>query len=285
MKAKRLQTRNRNVVDLEELHALSSAYGNRIDRKELFTLVGYPAIILGVYVFLLTYRWWTTAIAIAVGVFWGFRSILPNTIARRYESQSLSARNSFLNSLTQTLANKNRTVLESLEFTTERVPGELLEDLKHLIVEMKLGSDQEKVRFLLTEFSGKYPEDIILSQYFEQLETLIFEGNKNIDALQELTNNHNIYLQKRTKLLTFKDIVFKGIKTIIGWMMVIIAICHGVSYALGGNFDLYINGYARNIIGYATVPVFLLIVITSLRAFFPKYFDDSVTELKVRTKK
>lgn len=285
MKVNNLKTKNKNIVNLEELHALSSAYGNRLNRKEIFSIVGYPAIVLSLFVFFLTYRWWTTLIAVIFGVIWGFKFILPQTINRRYESQSLSARNSFVNSLTQRMTDGNRTVLDSLELTVERVSGELLEDLKSLVLALKIGSDQDRVRHLLSKFSEKYPEDIVLAQYLEQLETKIFEGNQNIDSLQQLTNDHNMYLIKREEFLNFKDLVFKGIQKIIMLLMVIIALCHGVSYGLAGNFDVYIYEYTKNITGYVTVPIFLINIITSLNTFFKKYFDDSVTELTVRTRK
>lgn len=285
MKASKIQTRNRNIIDIEELHALNSAYGERIRNKEVMSLIGFPALVLGLLTFLLTYRWWTPLIAIVVGGFWGYKSILPKVIQRRYDYQSLIARNQFLNNLTQIMTNQNRTVLQSIESTISRSRGELQDELKRLTGTLKLGSDQESVRIYLKEFGNKYQEDRILSQYLEQLETLIFEGKRNTDVLHSLCEQHNKMLTKRQEFFDIKDVFLRGVRLLISLMVVLILMFHASSYLLNGDLDMYISGYTHSVMGYLTVPLFLVVFSLTLKAFFDKFFDDSVTELEVRTKK
>ena len=88
MRISQLQTKQSNRVNLDELHALNSAYGERLSGKDLILLIGYPAFIIGGLVFLMTYLWWAVVIAALAGGYLGYRIILPMTVERRYETQS-----------------------------------------------------------------------------------------------------------------------------------------------------------------------------------------------------
>lgn len=285
MKISQIQTRNRNRVDIEELHALSSAYGQRLKNKEIATLIGYPAIILGILTTLLTYSWWKVLIVIFVGLFFGYKVMLPNVIQRRYDTESLLARNRFLNSMTQTMVNPNKTVLECINYVIVRSTGELQDELKKLSVALAVGSDQERVFELLTNFANKYPDDTILSQYFEQLETIIIEGKSNVDALQDLTEHHNRLLEKRKYFFQVKDTFLNGVKVLVAFIVGLILIFHASAYVMNGDLDMYTIGFANNITGYISTTIYLISTFIVLNSFFRRYFDDSVTELGVRTKK
>lgn len=55
MKISQIETQKKNYLDLEELYALSAAYGNGMQRKEVMRLIAMPALVIGVMLGLLTY--------------------------------------------------------------------------------------------------------------------------------------------------------------------------------------------------------------------------------------
>ena len=71
MRINQLQTEAKNRVNLEELHALNSAYGQRLKQKEIIQLVGLPAVVLGVFSLILTYIWWIVVGCTVIGAIYG----------------------------------------------------------------------------------------------------------------------------------------------------------------------------------------------------------------------
>lgn len=285
MRISSLQTQNRNRVNLEELHALSSAYGKKMQSKEIILMVGFPALLLGTFVWLLTYYWFTVIPAVVLGAIYGYRIILPKIVKRRYESQSLLARNKFMNNMTQVMSDPNRTVNQSIDYVLSRTNGELHKELKELLTSLAVGSDPERVTELIYQFGKKYQEDNLFNQFLEQLETTIHEGKTNIEAMQDLTEHHNDMLQKRNDFFKLKDQHLGGVKLLSIIIVGLILMLHMTSYMMSGGMEMYMSGFAHNIIGYICVSIFIPSYLYVLHGFINNYFDDSVMEVQVKTKK
>ncbi len=285
MRISSLQTQNRNRVNLEELHALSSAYGKKMQSKEIILMVGFPALLLGTFVCLLTYYWFTVIPAVVLGAIYGYRIILPKIVKRRYESQSLLARNKFMNSMTQVMSDPNRTVNQSIDYVLSRTNGELHKELKELLTSLAVGSDPERVTELIYQFGKKYQEDNLFNQFLEQLETTIHEGKTNIEAMQDLTEHHNDMLQKRNDFFKLKDQHLGGVKLLSIIIVGLILMLHMTSYMMSGGMEMYMSGFAHNIIGHICVSIFIPSYLYVLHGFINNYFDDSVMEVQVKTKK
>lgn len=285
MRINQLQTEAKNRVNLEELHALNSAYGQRLKQKEIIQLVGLPAVVLGVFSLILTYIWWIVVGCTVIGAIYGYRFILPKVVNRRYQMQSLMARNKFLLNLTQVTMDNDLTVLQSLAYVIDETEGELSEDLRSLYAALGVGSDPERVSYLLNNLSEKYHDDVIFGQYLEQLDTIIQEGKNNTDSLQYLTEHHSKMLEKVNLFLKKKNEMLSGVQTLLILMGAIILLFHGVSFFMNGDFAQYMDGYAHHPIGYVSSAICLISLSMILNSFFKQYFDDSVTELGVRTKK
>ena len=149
MRINQLQTEAKNRVNLEELHALNSAYGQRLKQKEIIQLVGLPAVVLGVFSLILTYIWWIVVGCTVIGAIYGYRFILPKVVNRRYQMQSLVARNKFLLNLTQVTMDNDLTVLQSLAYVIDETEGELSEDLRSLYAALGVGSGRGRLSYLL----------------------------------------------------------------------------------------------------------------------------------------
>lgn len=284
MKVNQLQTQNKNTVNLEELHALSSAYGNGLQAKDISTFVLYPAILTGVFALLINYHWFTCLPAVILGGIYGYKVIMPKIVQREYDNKSIQARNKFLTNMTQIISDPNRTVNDSIKYVISRTKGELQTELKVLLTSMAVGSDPKRVNELINEFGKKYEEDTIFNQYLEQLETAIHEGNKNIDSMQDLTEQHTQMLQKRNDYLKVKQTHLLGVKLLITVIIGIILMCHVLSFMMEGSFEMYLKGFAHHPIGYVTGVIFLPYLFSIMHKFVIDYFDDSVMELRVKTK-
>ncbi|KPG70835.1 hypothetical protein [Enterococcus sp. RIT-PI-f] len=285
MRISQLQTKQSNRVNIEELHALNSAYGQRLSGKDLIFLIGYPAFIIGGLVFLMTYVWWAVVIAVLSGLYLGYKIILPQTVARRYETQSFLARNKFLTLMTQVMEDHSRTVDQSLQMVAKRLDGELQIELSQLIAALNVGSDPQRVSELLKALGQKYRTDLFFGQYLDQLETILQEGKENVEALQEILTYHNKVLEKMNEFRRIKDTLWAGVKIMTIAFLGMILLMHAASYIMTGNLDQYIQGFAHHFIGYTIAAICSVSFFFIFKKFFRDYFDDSVTELEVRTKK
>ncbi|WP_241761371.1 hypothetical protein [Enterococcus casseliflavus] len=255
MRISQLQTKQSNRVNLDELHALNSAYGERLSGKDLIFLIGYPAFIIGGLVFLMTYLWWAVVIAAFAGGYLGYRIILPMTVERRYETQSFLARNKFLTLMTQVMEDQTRTVDQSLQLVVKRLDGELARELTQLIAALNVGSDPQRVSALLKELGERYSADLFFGQYLDQLETILQEGKENVEVLQDIFTYHNKVLEKMNEFRKIKDSLLSGVKIMTIAFLLLILLMHGASYMMNGNLDQYIQGFSHHIIGYAVATI------------------------------
>jgi hypothetical protein len=190
-----------------------------------------------------------------------------------------------MNNMTQVMSDPNRTVNQSIDYVLSRTNGELHKELKELLTSLAVGSDPERVTELIYQFGKKYQEDNLFNQFLEQLETTIHEGKTNIEAMQDLTEHHNDMLQKRNDFFKLKDQHLGGVKLLSIIIVGLILMLHMTSYMMSGGMEMYMSGFAHNIIGYICVSIFIPSYLYVLHGFINNYFDDSVMEVQVKTKK
>ncbi|WP_430617193.1 hypothetical protein IGI86_001846 [Enterococcus sp. AZ188] len=284
MKISQIETQKKNYLDLEELYALSAAYGNGMQRKEVVRLIAMPALVIGIMLGFLTYLWWVVLIGMAFGGWYGYRKILPKIVQRRYETEALAARNHFMNTMTQVMADPSKTVIRSIEHILPRMRGELQTDMSELVASLAIGADMQLVIDTMTKLNEKYHEDVLFCQYLEQLETTIHEGKHNVSSMQDLTQHHNDMLQKRKLIFAAKDDYLRGVKLMSTMIIGLIGMFHLSSYVMGNSFEMYIDGFARSMVGYITTGIYVPIYFLIINRFLKNYFDDSVMEVAVRTK-
>ena len=271
--AKKINTRKKGVVNIDELKAYRVAYGKELGPRDYMTYVGVPALLFGGFSFLLLYNLWVSIPMMIFGGIYGWRSFLPKIVRKQYEYNAARQRNKFLNNMTQVLTDDSQTPLMALRKVTERASGEFEEDLRRFQA-MLIGADNDRIREAVIWFSDKYDDDIIFVQYLEQIETIMLEGKTNIDTLQDIKTYHNDIQKKqelyeRAKMGHVRDMRYLLIVTVV--LLVALAISFG--------FDTYLEAYARHPIGYISSGLYMSIIMIFFRQFSKYLFDDSVMEI------
>jgi len=268
------KTRKKKIVNAEEINAFKAAYGQPLQQKDYVKYSIIPAFIVGGLSFILLYIWWVSLILAVVGALYGLRVIMPKTIKRAYEKDSFRERNTFVNNMTQLLTNDNQTLLSALGRASDRSKGELRKDLK--ILQAKLtGADDEQVLQAFKDLSNKYRDDIIFSQYVEQMETSVLEGRTNLDTLKDIKSYHNEMKEKKEDYERKKEGHLKDMKMLCGVMVIFI-----LAITFSFSFDTYITAFAHHPIGWITCGVYMLLMFHFFRTFATYLFDDSILEVK-----
>lgn len=268
-------TKKKGVLNVNELNAYQVAYGKPLDYRDYFNYVGFPFIFMSVFSFSLFYYWWVSLICGLLGAIYGFKFIMPKSVKRSYELNSLRERNRFINNMTQILTDDSKTVTKALSSAKHRTRGELKSDIQ--ILESRLqGADKFQISEAFREINEKYEKDVIFTQYFEQLETSIFEGRNNANTMKQIKNYHNDVKRKTEMFLKIKEGYLKDMKQ----MIFIVAIFIGaITFAFG--FQTFFDGFARSIVGYIFGSIYFVIMTIFLKSFFTQYFDDEIMSLGV----
>lgn len=275
MKVKKLKREKRSMT-LEELNAYQITYSKPLGARDYTLFMGAPALILGGMGFFLTYYWWVGLGLAIIGVWYGYHVILPKIVIRNYEMTALQERNNFIRNLTISLTDENKTMLSALKITETRIYGELKLDIQTLIAGM-IGSEQEQIQTRFEELSQKYKEDAVFCQFLEQIETAIYEGNNNVETIKEIQENHDLVLKKTKEFLDIKN----SRKSDVKMMLMYVAIFVGMLSVIFG-FKQFFESFARGIAGWVTSAIFILELSRVLNGFINRYFDDSITEVKVK---
>lgn len=270
----KVRTKKRNVVNIDELKAYRVAYGGELGTKDYLNFVAAPALLLGLFSFLILFNVWVSLFAIIIGVIYGLTFLLPKSIKKQYEMEGFNQRNKFINNLTQVLTDNSQTVLMGLQKVTDRSDGEFRDNLEKFHARL-IGADNEMIRDAVVWFSDIYEEDIVFLQYIEQLETALIEGRTNIDTLQDIKTYHNQIQQKQIYYENQKNAHLGDMKK-----LVIITIILVIMLSVSFGFKLYLEAFARHWTGYITAGLYLTIVMNFLRQFSNYLFDDSVTEVR-----
>lgn len=258
-------------VNIEQLQAYEEAYGGRLTNKKKWGLIVVNGFILAYFVGLMTWNIWTAIIAFLAGCLFDYYRVLPQQVKMDYYSKSYSERNRLINSLTQVLNDKGKTVIQALQAGDDRSEGELKKDLSVLISKI-IGQDNDNVKKAFAEFNKKYEDDAIFTQFFEQIETAMYEGKIDKNTFTDIKNYHN-------QLYAFyKDYVAarnqnKRMITTMTWIVagLIAAIC--ISFGL----KTYTGAFPHSYVGYATTFVFLGLNSIWRAGFYKHYYDNSIT--------
>ena len=272
---KKLKTKKKNILNVDELNAYKVAYGKPLKAKDYLYYIGMPGIAFAGLSFLLLYYWWLSLIMGGVGAIYGAKTFLPKSIEKVYNTQSFSQRNKFVNNMTQILTDENKTVTKALATANSRSDGEFQEEISKLQARL-VGADNSQIRNGFKHLAEKYQDDIIFVQYLEQLETAMLEGRANIDTLKDIKSYHNDMKKKQTEYEVQKKGHLKDMKMLCGVLIMFIL---AVSFSFG--FSIYINDFAHHPIGWVSCGIYMLLMIHFFRQFSIYLFDDSVLEVKM----
>jgi len=272
---KRLGTKKKNVLNVDELNAYKAAYEKPLGTKDYFYYIGYPAILSGVFSFLLLYYWWLSLIFSVIGAIYGWKTFLPKSVKKNYEAYSFNERNKFVNNMTQILTDETKTVPKALHFASQRSSGEFRDDLTKLQARV-MGTDNEMIKEGFRELSDKYSDDVIFVQYLEQLETAMLEGLANIDTLKDIKSYHNDMKKKQNEYEVKKQRHLRDMRMLAGVIAIFLL---SITFSFG--FDTYINAFARHPIGWVTCGIYMLLMLHFFRKFSIYMFDDSILEVKL----
>jgi hypothetical protein len=272
--AKRVQTRKKNLINIDELNAYKVAYEEKLKPRDYLVYVGVPALIFAVFSFILLYYWWFSLIMFLLGALYGITYYLPKSIKKQYKDHAFNQRNKFINNMTQLLTDENKTVVRALATAYDRAEGEFQLEINILLARLT-GADNSQISESYSEFAAKYRDDVIFIQYLEQLETATLEGRTNIDTLKDIKSYHNEMKEKQNKYEKQKRTHLNGMK-MLGFVIVIFILAINFSF----EFNTYIDGFAHHYIGWITIGLYLLFMSNFFIKFSKYLFDDSIMEVE-----
>ncbi len=267
--------KKRKIYTLDELNAYKKAYGNPIQRKELFTTLTIPFVVAALYTFSLYYYWWLALIAGCIGMLYSYRVMLPANIKRIYENNAFRERNNFVNNITQILTNPERTVLEALKIVSERAHGEFKNDLLQLQASL-IDADKEEIQRAFQVLSKKYEKDVIFDMYIEQLTTAMTEGRFSMETLKDIKTYHNEVKKRQDKFKAAKSREAYNFKFICTIGLALIA---AISFSFG--WKQFITVYAHSPIGWVVSGAYLMILGGYFASFRKRIVDDDIMEVQL----
>lgn len=278
--AKAVKTKKKGQFNVEEINALNKKYEGDLTRNDYFKYIILPGLVGAIVAILFTYFWWLAVILGILGVFYGYKYILPNIVKQNYFLASLKERNRFVNNMTQILTDRSKTIINALQAATSRAKGELYQDLKTLQASLS-GADKEQVAEAFKIIRIKYQHDVVFVQYLEQLETLAQEGKGvgtkkdeeggPLDTLKEIKSYHNDMMLLQFKFMSLKDKHLGDMKQLIFVVCIIMA---ALTFSFG--FKTYFESFARSPIGWITSLIYLTAMFMSINKFRKLYFDNEI---------
>ncbi|WP_347449779.1 MULTISPECIES: hypothetical protein [Lactococcus] len=277
-------TKNYNLT---ELRALSSAYGKKEKQVKFSKFIAMPAIISSglCYVYLtpifpLKSKKDVILLLLgvffgALGAFFGWKRILPQIVEREYHRNQFVEKNRFVNTLTQLMADKQRSVWSSLCAVSKRVDGQFKEDLEILISRLR-NADEKEARASFAAFASRYEDDVFFSQYVDELCTAHLEGRGNLGTLQGLKDNHNLIKLKQEEFYSQKASYVFSSFVAFGIITGIVLSLHTLP-SIG---EAYPKIFSHNIVGWVDFGLYYLIMIWVFNRLAMGYFDDSVLQMK-----
>ncbi|MDF2854315.1 MAG: hypothetical protein K0Q87_166 [Neobacillus sp.] len=261
---------------IDEIVAWRSAYGDKIAGKEVAWALFKPFIVLFLISYLIYFYVPVSIVFGLVGVFYGYRKLMPNSAKQYYESKALQERNNFVNNVTQILLNKKQTVLGALELVRDRMQGEFRDDVSKLIVQTYGASNNRKLR-AFNSFESKYTKDVWFVHYCKQLFYAMIYGRADEKSIKDLTYFHNMMITKRNQYIQRKKYQM--------WAYTVITI--GAYLLLWWTFTLfgwgnYLRIDGHHPVGWILNGIFLLAQgYLHDRVYMKRATDNSVTEVEL----
>ena len=263
-------------MSAEEIRALRNAYDEPLTAKNYIIFAAAPATLFGGILFYLTYVWWLGLIAAIIGVFYGLRIWLPKAVKRTYNIKSFNERNRLLNLLTQQMSDQTKIPKQVLERVVSRLDGELRQDFFPITARIANGATSSEINKMFNAVEEKYKDDIIFSQYLEQIETNFTTGIDNLSSLKDMNGYHNDIRKQRDLFLVFKS---KRLKDCFSLIMLSLILISALQFGMGDH-GTYIKAFASSMLGRGTSIVYTAIFIGLTRKFEKIYFDDNIMEVK-----
>ncbi len=260
-------------ISINELNLIQEAYFKKLTFADYFKFLGIPAIAFGSITHVLQFYVPATIVAAIVGICFGLFKQMPKMVKKNYFLQSYVERNRFLNNFTQLIVNENIMLLDIIEKIIPRLSGELYNDITVLLARITT-SNNDMAKEAFKDLANKYQEDVVFSQYVEQIETVFLEGYRNIDSFKELKKQHNILLEK---IHDFQKDKIKAMSNFIG-ILTLAGILVGV-LILGRGIDLYITAYAHTVMGAVGNTSYLILLFFLYNKLMNYIYDDSITNL------
>lgn len=271
-----VQTKRRGIMDVQELNAYQVAYGRPLGYRDFLTYIGIPAIAMAGLAFALWYSIIASIICGVVGAFFGAKEIMPKSVKRGYRIKAMQERNRFINNITQIMTDESKTTTKALSIAKTRTKGELKEDI-HVLEARIQGADRYQIADAFREITTKYEDDVVFSQFFEQLETAIYEGRNNIDTLKQIKSYHNDVLRKTKQYMKIKE----GYAMDMKQMMFIICVFIG-AITVSFGFDTFYQGFAKSFVGWICGGAYYILMMMFGKKFFLYYFDDEIMNMGVK---
>lgn len=268
--------RKKSRMSAEEIRALRNAYDKPLTAKNYIVFAAAPALLFGGLLFYLTYVWWLGLIAAAIGVAYGLRIWLPKAVKRTYNIKSFNERNRLLNLLTQQMSDQTKIPKQILERVVSRLDGELRKDFFPITARIANGATNSEINEMFDVVEKKYKDDIIFSQYLEQIETNFTTGIDNLSSLKDMNGYHNDLRKQRDLFLGYKA---KRLKDCFSLIVLSVLLVSALQFGMG-NHDTYMKGFADVTIGRSVSVVYTLIFFGLTRKFEKIYFDDEIMEVK-----
>lgn len=275
IKQKRIPGR-KSGMSAEELRALRNAYDKPLTAKNYILFAAVPALLFGGILFYLSYVWWLGLIAGIIGVYYGIRIWLPKAIQRNYNIKSFNERNRLLNLLTQQMSDQTKIPKQVLERVVSRLDGELRQDFFPITARIANGATSAEINKMFNAVEEKYKDDIIFSQYLEQIETNFTTGIDNLSSLKDMNGYHNDIRKQRDLFLGFKS---KRLKDCFSLIVLTLLLISALQFGMGDH-EIYIKAFANSMIGRGVSIIFTAIVIGLTRRFEKIYFDDNIMGVK-----
>ena len=240
--------------------------------KQLQTILIYTAAFSGFIMLLSGYKFLTLCAGVCAALY-AIKVVIPYELRSEYETSSLKARNKFVNTITQIMTSPNRTTLEALSITVERLDGELLEDLRGVLAGIGSANASE-IQDIFKAFGKKYEKDIIFNQFLDQLITALVEGRGNLDTLKNLKTYHNDMKKRQENYEAQKKKSSIEVYTMLGFIAGFVAM---LAFAFGR--EQYLLVFAHHPIGWICNALFLVMEGSIYRKFYKYFRDNEIMEV------
>ncbi|MGG0001074.1 hypothetical protein NSQ10_03310 [Bacillus sp. FSL R5-0432] len=270
-----MKFRKKKLYSLEEIRAMSKAFGQPLQKREYAKFILTPFICFAGFAYLLFHYWWMALICGLIGGSYGWFYQLRRKVKNDYEKEAFQERNNFLNNMTQLLTNDDMPLVEAFSTCTKYAEGELKRKLIDLEIAL-VDSDEKEVVEAFKSLRRAYKNDVQFDQYIEQLGIMFVEGRTSILTLKDTKDYHNKVLLKQQRFIEDKQQHKKDFRT-----MILYSIGFIVGIMLSFTLKKYVDIYAHALVGMIANTVYLSIIFYVYHQFNQRYFDDAVTEVRI----
>lgn len=186
--------------NMNELVAMDLAYGRRLTVSRKLKLAMMPTLMMVAMSLLFWLNPLYTIISGVLGFAYGYLWLMPHEVKAQYDEDALRQRNIAINLGAQAIGDSNKTIINVLQTIQKHVEGELRNDFMGLTAVVLRHDNRDAIKEAFAEFSDKYKDDVVFSRFLEQLETVVYEGDPDVQVFSDLRDQHNAAMEQ-TKLM------------------------------------------------------------------------------------